>query len=131
MLIEFWERLRGYDKWVQTEATVESSDVEKVPHYNRGGNVSYTWASGDQLVWTDLQGQRQTAEFKVDEGSPLFQLIGGEKVTIRYNPANPDEFYYRDLLRSRVNSFFRAMLVAGLLALFWVLAMAFGVIFRR
>jgi hypothetical protein len=25
MLIEIWERLRGYDKWIQTEATVQSS----------------------------------------------------------------------------------------------------------
>jgi hypothetical protein len=27
MLIEIWERLRGYDKWIKTEATVQSSEL--------------------------------------------------------------------------------------------------------
>ena len=41
MLIEIWERPHGYDKWVQTEAKIESSDVEKRkrPITDRYGNV--------------------------------------------------------------------------------------------
>lgn len=131
MLIELWEKLRGYHKWVQTEAKVRSSKVEKTAHYGRDGSVSYTWASGDQLVWTDEQGQPQSAEFKVDDESPLYQLVGGESVTIRYNPARPEEFYYRDLLRSRLNFFFRMALVAAVLALFLVLALSFRLFFGR
>jgi len=30
MLIEIWEHLRGYDKWIQTEATIQSSDLAEV-----------------------------------------------------------------------------------------------------
>jgi len=40
----------------------------------------------------------------------LFQLVGGESIAIRYNPKDPDEFYYRDLLKSRVNRFCRGVL---------------------
>ena len=104
MLIEIWERLHGYDKWVQVEATVESSRVKETAHSDRSGNVSYTYGSGDVLVWTDRQGARKTGSFTVPDDSPLYQLVGGESITIRYNPADPDEFYFRELLRTRVNS---------------------------
>jgi hypothetical protein len=30
MLIELWEHLRGYDKWIQTEATIQSTDLAEV-----------------------------------------------------------------------------------------------------
>jgi hypothetical protein len=112
MLIEIWERLRGYDKWVQTEAKIESSDVEKTAHSDRYGNVSYTWASGDLLAWTDRQGQKQYAEFTVPDDSPLYQLVGGETVTIRYDPARPDRFYFRELLRTRVHTVVQRILAA-------------------
>jgi hypothetical protein len=106
MLIELWERLRGYDKWVQTEAKIESSDIERKAHYGRDGSVNYSWASGDTITWTDTRGEHQTADFKVDDESPLYQLVSGEKVKIRYNPAIPNHFYYRDLLQSKVRRFF-------------------------
>lgn len=131
MLIELWEKFRGYDNWIQVSARIESSDVEKTPHYGRDGSVSYTWASGDELAWTDREGQRRSSEFKVDDESPLYQLVSGENVTIRYNPANPDEFYYRDLLRSRVNFFFRMTLLTGMLSLFLLLIFGFGFFFGR
>jgi hypothetical protein len=104
MFIEVWERLRGYDKWVQTEATIESSNVEKQPITGRYGNVvDYAYSSGDVLAWADGHGEKQYADFNVPESSPLYQLIGGETVTIRYNPARPEEFYYRELLRTRIH----------------------------
>jgi hypothetical protein len=125
MLIEIWERLRGYDKWVPATAKIESSKAEKTAHYGRDGSVSYTWAAGDELVWTDLQGQQQSAEFKVDDESPLYQLVGGEDVAIRYNPARPDEFYFHELLQSRVRRFFQLVLytcifLAVLVCLLWL-----------
>lgn len=33
MLIEMWERLRGYNKWVETQATVKSSIEQKTEQY--------------------------------------------------------------------------------------------------
>jgi hypothetical protein len=126
MLIEIWERLRGYDKWIETEATITSADVEKTAHMDRGGNVSYTYGSGDELSWIDESGQKHSAEFKVSDDSPLYQLVGGEKVLIRYNPSNPDEYHYPELLRARFVAAGRKMLVLfGLLIL-----LGYVVIFR-
>lgn len=113
MVIEIWERLRGYDKWIQAEATVESSNVEKTPIQGRyGGTVGYAYSSGDRLTWIDRQGEKQYADFTVPDDSPLYQMVGGETVTIRYDPANPDRFYYRELLRTKVHTAVKSTLIA-------------------
>ena len=101
MLIEIWEHLRGYDNWVETNAVVCRSATEKVEHYSRGRNY-YTYEAGDVIELTDPTGEKQYADFNAPEGSKLFQLVQGDTVEIRFNPAKPDEFYYRDLLRMRV-----------------------------
>jgi len=36
MLIKLWERIRGYDRWVQTDATIESSAMEDHVYDYRG-----------------------------------------------------------------------------------------------
>ena len=124
MLIELWERLRGYDKWIETEATVESSDVEDTAHADRAGHVSHTYAAREALVWRDSSGQKRRVEFRVDDESPLYQLIGGEAVTIRVNPARPSQYYFRDLFLSRIRRFLQLTLytfifLAALGALIW------------
>jgi len=101
MLIEIWERLRGYDKWIQTEATVESSKVEETLDSESGG-IAYS--SGDVLVWMDQQGEHQRAYFTVPDDSPLYQLVEGATITIRFNPADPDQYYLRELLQSRIHT---------------------------
>jgi hypothetical protein len=102
MLIELWEWLRGYDKWVETDAKIASADLQQIAHLGRSGGVSYTYdVSGDTLVWKDMSGRCHSAEFRVSDKSPLFHLAGGEKVTIRYNPARPGQYYYPELLRAR------------------------------
>jgi hypothetical protein len=116
MLIEIWERLRGYNKWIQTEAQFESSKVEESKQFGayRQQDGS-TWASDDVLVWTDRQGQRHGVEFQVPDDSPLYQFVDGETVTIRYNPAKPDQFYLRELLRTRVRTAFKTTFLVLLL----------------
>jgi hypothetical protein len=116
MLIELWERLRGYDKWVAAEAKIESSQLNKIPVADRSGNVvDYNYSAGDVITWTDPTGEKHYADFDVDDKSPLYQYIGGESVPIRYDPADPDRFYYRDLLKSRVRKAFRTTI--GLLVI--------------
>ncbi|HZB87158.1 MAG TPA: DUF3592 domain-containing protein [Terracidiphilus sp.] len=118
MLIEMWEKLRGYDKWVETTAKIEASEMEKIPNTGRDGSTFYTYDSADLLTWIDTAGEKQHADFTVDDQSPLYQFVGGESVVIRYDPADPSRFYYRELLRSRVNLFFRtALATAFMLAL--------------
>ncbi len=108
MLIEFWERLHGYDQWIETQAKIKSSTEKTTEEYYRGQKYEIR-SSDDELVWTDTQGAEHSADFGVPEDSPLFQLIGGETVTIRYDPKNPDCFFYPDLLRSRGKVFARGV----------------------
>ncbi|MGP8224612.1 MAG: DUF3592 domain-containing protein [Terracidiphilus sp.] len=124
MLIEIWERLRGYDKWIQTEAKIESSQDEETSHSTRYGTVSY--ASADILTWTDRQGKKQYADFTVPEDSPLYQLVGDETVTIRYDPARPDRFYFRELFSTRVHT-----VVKTTIAILLFLVVFGGLIFLR
>jgi hypothetical protein len=104
MLIKLWEKLRGYDNWTQTDATIKSSEMEDHV-YDYRGQIKDEYESVDTLVWTDREGNQQTAPCRVPDDSPLYQLIGGEKVTIRYNPQNPEEFYFPELLKGRLRHF--------------------------
>jgi len=109
MLIELWERLCGYDKWTETKAFVESSDLrQKGAQYGIGG-ATPKLGSWIRIAWTDSQGWRRAAEFGADDESPFYQLVGGETVTIRYNPAKPQQYYCRDLLKARVCRLFQAL----------------------
>jgi hypothetical protein len=107
MLIEIWERLRGYGHWTEAQAVIESANVEKTPiPGSDGATVRYTSESADTLAWFDRTGQKHSAAFTVPEDSPLFKLTHGDSVAIRFNPASPDNFYLRDLLRARVQAAF-------------------------
>jgi len=110
MLIELWERMRGYDKWVETEATIESCEVRTVED-------ARVEECDDLMVWTDRDGMRHRAEFTAGEGSPLFQLLVGSTVAIRYNPADPEEYYLRDLQKDRVSGVLAVVVRGPLLAL--------------
>ncbi len=90
MLIEFWEKLRGYDKWVETQATVAELKIQK-------GEVGF---KADCKIEWDGSGKKQTASFQADEESPLYQLSEGDQFSIRVNPHRPGEFYSRALIAS-------------------------------
>jgi hypothetical protein len=95
MLIELWERLRGYDKWIEAEAKIVSYETlrRRLPAPQPkpiSGSVS-----GDLLTWKDQHGARHYGTFINHETSPLYQLLEGEKTRILYNPANPDRYYHR------------------------------------
>jgi hypothetical protein len=115
MLIEIWERLRGYHKWTETQAIIESANVNKEPVGERG--ISFITTSADTLAWNDQTGQKHSAKFTLSDDSPLLKLKAGDAVTLRYNPASPDRFYLRDLLRTRVRAFFLQVLVWTCMAL--------------
>ena len=109
MLIEIWERLRGYDKWVEADATIESSDP--TIYQSRGHDYSH---SDDVIVWTDTAGDKHRAPFTVQVDSPLFQLVQDSKISIRYNPADPEDYYFRALLQTRVRRVVSTTAVAAL-----------------
>ena len=96
MLIEIWERLRGYDKWIETEATIESTaEVFFSPYPTTHTD---NWCD-HVILWTDSSGEQHRAPLRARELSPFFQLVEGSTFTIRFNPAHPEEYYHRSLLQ--------------------------------
>jgi hypothetical protein len=103
MLIEIWEHLRGYDKWIQTEATIKSSQVEKVVRRKRKGQLIYGWNGMKEITWVDQAGARRTEMFEVRDNPLVFEKFEHKSVIVRYNPAAPSDFFVRELLRYQVN----------------------------
>ena len=96
MLIEFWEQLRGYDKWVETDATVVSFETLQQKLGRRIPTPRASRFSSDLLVWADQHDQYHFGPFVNHEGSRLFQALEGEAIPIRYDPTEPDRFCNRD-----------------------------------
>jgi len=105
MLTEIWLRQRGYDKWVQTEATILSSELAEpdagLLRSEKSGKLNsrdqFYWHSTCVIGWKDGSDSFHTASYSVPEWSQLFQLYEGQTVFIRYNPACPGEYYLREL----------------------------------
>ena len=112
MLIEMWERWRGYDKWVRTEAKIESSEIHETDIKNQYGQTMVKdYDAGDLITWLDARGEKHQSKFSVGEVSPLYQLVDGQTFTIRYDPEHPEHFYHPDLLRYRAKAAAWATLV--------------------
>ena len=106
MLMAIWEWLHGYRKWTATEARVEFLKEEHLYHDKEGKDLHYSYVTGRRLVWTDAAGQPHSAPLKQLDDKPPYLLAEGEAETIRYNPANPDQFYCRKLSALRVRHIF-------------------------
>jgi hypothetical protein len=130
MIIELWERLRGYDKWVLAEATIVSAELAEVNvvavptarNLKRNPNAASMkeWRSRCAIVWKNAQGHQLGGDYEVSDNSPLFQLYEGQTVSIRFDPGNPREFYLRGVLESRMVSIFKWVLMSVLGVLFTV-----------
>jgi hypothetical protein len=107
MLIEIWEWQRGYSKWTPVEARVEFVKDEHIYHDKEGKDLHYSHVTGELLVWTDAGGQRRQAPLKPPGDDPKYQFTDGEAAAIRYNPANPEQYYFRKLSEMKVLRFFR------------------------
>jgi hypothetical protein len=110
MLIEIWERLRGYDKWVPAEAKVFSAEQFYKIHGVEYKVSPANQFSGDLLVWKDNEGEPHFGPFVTHETSPLYQLLEGESIAICYNPAKPDHCYCRPYFTSLVVLIIKAIL---------------------
>jgi hypothetical protein len=95
MFIEIWERLRGYDKWIETQATVESAAEIRRALGKRYQESPESRVSGRLLIWKDQYCRTQCGGFVAHDISPLYQLLDGETISIRYNPTHPDRYYCR------------------------------------
>jgi hypothetical protein len=95
MLIELWERLRGYDKWIETQAKVDSASEIRKALGKRFQESPESRVSGRLLIWKDQYNRTQCGGFLAHDISPLYQLLDGETIAIRYDPAKPDRYYCR------------------------------------
>jgi hypothetical protein len=102
MLMEIWERLRGYHKWTQAEAKVEFLKEEFLYHDKAGKDLHYSHVTGERLAWTDTTGQPHYAPLKKLGDNTRYKFTEGEAETIRYNPASPDQFYCRNISEMKV-----------------------------
>jgi hypothetical protein len=125
MLIELWERVRGYDKWTPAVATVQSADLSRIGEIGNDKSkkpVALGWESVCKIVWRDLNQVEHTAVFQAFEESPLYQLVVGDTVDIRVNPANQSQYYLPGLMESRVLRTWKMIIYAVMLI---VLGIAF------
>lgn len=95
MLIELWERLRGYDKWTEADAAIVSFESVRKKLGVRALKRGSSSFSSDLLSWTDDRGKRHFGAFINQDISPLYQMLEGETIRICYDPANPDRYYNR------------------------------------
>lgn len=123
MLIQFWERLCGYHKWVPANATVLSSNLAgigldgAVEDKRQNGKIVVGWESHCKIAWRDQHGAVHNALFAVDEESPLYQLCDGDTVEIRFNPKKPADYYLPGLLEAKIVSMWKFGLFAVMIAL--------------
>jgi Protein of unknown function (DUF3592) len=119
MLIEAWERLRGYDKWTSTVATVLSTTLSRIDIGNDKSKSPLTvgWESVCRISWRDKSEIEHTSIFKAYEESPLYQLCEGDAVNIRYNPAKPSDYYLPELIQSRLTRTWKLTLYVLVIAL--------------
>jgi len=116
MLTQIRNRLRGYDKWIETEAKILSSELTEpdagLEHNEKRSNLGspFQWHSTCMIGWTDVSGISHKGTYTVSELSPLFQMYDGQTVPIRYNPACPGEYYLRELCIYQATSTIRGML---------------------
>jgi hypothetical protein len=66
MLIELWERLRGYDKWTMTVATVQSTTLSRIDVGNDKSKSPLTVGleSICKIDWQDKSEIEHTAVFR-------------------------------------------------------------------
>ncbi len=118
MLTEIWEKIRGYDEWLETEATVISS-VPKPSGVLDGGKASKNpsatqWNAVVRIVWKGASGESYAEQFEVGEDSPLYQLCEGDTLQVRVNSKRPAEFYVRGLIESNFMSVWKGALTIAM-----------------
>jgi hypothetical protein len=83
---ELLAKLRGVDKWPETQATVVSVDrVVAEGRYAARATVTFSYRPAG--------GEIQSGTFFVGDQSSLYNLDETDTFPVRYNPARPESFY--------------------------------------
>ena len=115
-------KLFGREKWVETEARVTESSIRDLGLLVSRPKSTYNDALV-RIVWTDGRGVTHEGQFEAPEESPLFQLIEGDTLPIKYNFSAADEFEVPGLARDQAASAAKkvvfALVVGAVVILVW------------
>jgi hypothetical protein len=119
LVIEFWDKFRGFNTWVKAEARVIESRVQAVDLAgNRTVNSAKRAAYSDAVIrftWMDTGETTHSGEIRAPEDSSFFQLIEGDALPIKFNPRIPNEFYVPGLNRDQTASAVKRIVFAGVM----------------
>jgi hypothetical protein len=102
LILEFWERLRGFDQWPLTEGKVRSSAVHRTTLRGKGGRLVDSWRTVLEVEWTDPDGLQRTRKIGLRAVSSDFNSIGSTNLSVRYKPTDYSKFFVREELRQKV-----------------------------
>ena len=103
MFIEVWERLRGFDRWLETQARIESIRWWGVPdHHNQ--ELGSRWRVLFKIVRISYAAHGG-AHFSKTVLFPAFRfdLNTGDELAIRYAPTDPEKVYVRSRTEYAMN----------------------------
>jgi hypothetical protein len=126
MLIDRWERFKGYDKWPEVHARIEWERSWGLPWTggieSPGGNpVSMggmrTMLKQLRICYRDPHGSTQSRSVWLLFCFTLFLLRPGDSFYIRCSPENPCQLYLREQTKGMVTS---VVLLVPLVLLAWL-----------
>jgi len=86
MLIEIWERLRGYDKWIETQAAVDSATAIRKMLGERFQESPESRSSGRLLYWKDQYSRIQCGAFVTHDISPFINCLTAKQSRFATTP---------------------------------------------
>ena len=114
MIEELLAKLRGVDKWPETEAGVVSVDrIAAEGRYPGRATISFTYRPSG--------GEIQSGTFIVGDQSSLYNLDEKDSFPVKYNPARPERFYSSEYTIPYWWKFYSILICAFVLVFLYIL----------
>jgi hypothetical protein len=122
MFFEWWERVRGIDRWPEVRATIESVRSYSLPNI---GSTSVVDPHPPRVVRMDKMLERMLIAYTTADGvhrtkriwllpcPSLFLLDPGDHFYVRYCPDKPERLY----IRERTQGYFLFFVSSAILAI--------------
>jgi hypothetical protein len=124
MFTEWWERIRGIDRWPEVRAVIESVRSYGLPTTG-GASIEYPKTprilrkemilERMSIAYTTADGVHRTKKIWLPACPLLSALDPGDHFYVRYCPDNPGRLY----IRERTQGNFLMIVVFGILGLLW------------
>ena len=122
MFIEWWEQIRGFDRWPEVPATIESTRTYGPAATGSGTDFAIrspvfrkdVLLERMSITYATVDGVRQTKRIWLPACPLLLSLAPGDHFYLRYSPGNPSRLY----IRERTQGNFVMILSLAVLGLF-------------